>query len=113
MRSSILIKCLSPYINIIKSTIGKIGLPIKYLEPGLSDGLFKKRNKKSDHLATRETDYNVFYSALKIEYINKIHSQGGIKNSLFQFCLTISKPFPPIYLEEMKNVSAFHEPLVI
>ena len=37
MCSSKLIKCLSP--SIIKNTIGTIGLPIKKLEPGLSDRL--------------------------------------------------------------------------
>ena len=35
--------------------------------------------------------------------MNKIHSQGGIKNSLFQFCLTISKPFPPIEISAARN----------
>ena len=43
--------------------------------------------------------------ALKLGYINKTHThtQSGAENSLFQFCLTIAEPFPPIYLEEMKN----------
>ena len=31
------------------------------------------------------------------------YTQSGAENSLFQFCLTITKPFSPIYLEEMKN----------
>ena len=32
------------------------------------------------------------------------HTHSGAENSLFQFCLTITKPFPPIYLEEMKSL---------
>ena len=31
------------------------------------------------------------------------YTQSGAENSLFQFCLTITKPFSPFYLEEMKN----------
>ena len=31
------------------------------------------------------------------------HTQSRTENSLFQFWLTITKPFPPMYLEEMKN----------
>ena len=31
------------------------------------------------------------------------YSQCGAENSLFQFCLTISEPFSPFYLEEVKN----------
>ena len=40
-----------------------------------------------------------------LAYINKTytHTQSRIENSLFKFCLTITKPFAPIYLEEMKN----------
>ena len=43
-----------------------------------------------------------------------MHAQSGTENFLFQFCLTITEPFSPFYLEEMKNyikVSEFHEPL--
>ena len=45
------------------------------------------------------------YLALKRRYVNKTHTctQSGAENFLFQFCLTITKPFSPIYLEEMKN----------
>ena len=31
------------------------------------------------------------------------HTQGRTENSLFQFCPTITKPFSPFYLEEMKK----------
>ena len=31
------------------------------------------------------------------------HTESGAENSLFQFWLTITKPFSPFYLEEMKN----------
>ena len=54
----------------------------------------------------REMAY-VFYLALKIGYIYKqnthTYTQSGAENSLFQFCLAITKLFPPIYLKEMKN----------
>ena len=33
----------------------------------------------------------------------RTYSRSGAENSLFQFCLTITKPFSPFYLEEMKN----------
>ena len=33
----------------------------------------------------------------------RTYTQSGAENSLFQFCLTITKPFSPFYLEEMKN----------
>ena len=45
------------------------------------------------------------YLAPKIGYIsiNKTHTQRGAGNSLFQFCLTITKLFSSFYLEETKN----------
>ena len=33
------------------------------------------------------------------------HTQRGTENALFQVCLTITEPFSPIYLEEMKVLS--------
>ena len=33
------------------------------------------------------------------------HTESGAENSLFQFCLTITKPFSPFYFEEMKVLS--------
>ena len=33
----------------------------------------------------------------------RTYTQSGAENSLFQFCLTITEPFSPFYLEEMKN----------
>ena len=33
----------------------------------------------------------------------RTYTQSGAENSLFQVCLTITKPFSPFYLEEMKN----------
>ena len=33
----------------------------------------------------------------------RTYTQSGAENSLFQFCLTITEPFSPLYLEEMKN----------
>ena len=51
------------------------------------------------------------YLALKFRYINKTQAESGVEkslfsgaeNSLFQFCLIITKPFSPFYLKEMKN----------
>ena len=40
------------------------------------------------------------------------HTQSGAENSLFQFCLTITKPLPPIYLEKMSVVIRVHKPTV-
>ena len=33
----------------------------------------------------------------------RTYTQSGAENSLFQFCLTITEPLSPFYLEEMKN----------
>ena len=60
-------------------------------------------NKRSDHLAMRETAYYILFSAKTRIYINKTHTQSKTENSLFQVCLTITKPFSPIYLEDIKN----------
>ena len=55
----------------------------------------KNWNKRCDRLA------------LEIGYINKTHTQthtqSGAENSLFQFWLTIAKPFSPFYFEETTN----------
>ena len=51
--------------------------------------------------STRERE--ILYLALKIACINIKHTQSRAENSLFQFCLTITKPFSPIYLEEIKK----------
>ena len=32
-----------------------------------------------------------------------IYTQSGAENSIFQVCLTITRPFSPTYLEEIKN----------
>ena len=49
--------------------------------------------------------YVFLFSAKTWIYKQNTHTytQSGAENSLFQFCLTITKPFSPIYLEEMKN----------
>ena len=61
--------------------------------------------------------YVVLFSAKTRIYKQntRTYTQSGAENSLFQFCLTITEPLSPIYLEEMKNylsLSAFHGPLV-
>ena len=33
----------------------------------------------------------------------RTYTQSGAENSLFQFCLTITEPLSPFYLEEMKK----------
>ena len=35
----------------------------------------------------------------------RTYTQIGAENALFQVCLTITEPFSPIYLEEMKVLS--------
>ena len=35
----------------------------------------------------------------------RTYTQSGAENSLFQVCLTITEPFSPFYLEEMKVLS--------
>ena len=39
----------------------------------------------------------------KYKQNTRTYTRSGAENSLFQFCLTITKPFSPFYLEEMKN----------
>ena len=65
----------------------------------------KNRNKRSDHLATRETASYILFSAKTRIYKQntRTYTQSGAENSLFQFCLTITELFSPFYLEEMKN----------
>ena len=80
-------------------------LPVKQLEPGLNVYQKRNRNKRSDHLATRETASYILFSAKTRIYKQntRTYTQSGAENSLFQVCLTITKPFSPFYLEEMKN----------
>ena len=49
--------------------------------------------------------YVVLFSAKTRIYKqnSRTYTQSGAENSLFQFCLTITEPLSPIYLEEMKN----------
>ena len=35
----------------------------------------------------------------------RTYTQIGAEDALFQFCLTITEPFSPVYLEEMKVLS--------
>ena len=49
--------------------------------------------------------YYILFSANNRIYKQNthVHTQGRAENSLFQFCLTMTKPFSPFYLEEMKK----------
>ena len=49
--------------------------------------------------------YYILFSANNRIYKQNthVHTQGRAENSLFQFCLTITKPFSLFYLEEMKK----------
>ena len=47
-------------------------------------------NKRSDHLATRETAYYILFSAKTRIYINKTHTESGVEKSLFLFSLYMS-----------------------
>ena len=53
----------------------------------------------------RETASYILFSAKTRIYKQntRTYTQSGAENSLFQFCLTITKPFSPFCLEEMKN----------
>ena len=51
--------------------------------------LTKNRNKRSDHLATRETASYILFSAKTQIYINKTHTESGVEKSLFQFSLRL------------------------
>ena len=49
--------------------------------------------------------YVVLFSAKTRIYKQntRTYTQTGAENSLFQFCLTITEPLSPFYLEEMKK----------
>ena len=49
--------------------------------------------------------YYILFSANNRIYKQNthVHTQCRAENSLFQFCLTITKPFSPFFLEEMKK----------
>ena len=49
--------------------------------------------------------YVVLFSAKTRIYKQntRTYTQSGAENSLFQFYLTITEPFSPFHLEEMKN----------
>ena len=47
---------------------------------------------------------NMHSSKTRIYKQNKhTYTQRGAEHSLFQFCPTITEPFSPFYLEDMKN----------
>ena len=52
------------------------------------------------------------YLALKTR-IYQQNTQNKAENSLFQFCLTITEPFSPIYLEKMKNYQSLSVSLTV
>ena len=47
--------------------------------------------------------YVFFLFGAKNWAYKKTHIQSGAEKSLFQFCMTVTKPLSPLYLEEMKN----------
>ena len=49
--------------------------------------------------------YYILFSANNRIYKQNthVHTQGRAENSLFQFCLTITKPFSSFFLEEKKK----------
>ena len=53
-------------------------------------------------MTTRETAYVFLFSAKNSDISTK-HPQSTTEKSIFQFCLTITEPFSPFYLEEMKR----------
>ena len=54
------------------------------------------------NLLTTKVNYKMFISK-SIVFIFAWRKMSLTENSLFQDCLTITKPFSPIYLKEMKN----------
>ena len=56
-------------------------------------------------MATRETASYILLSAkTRIHKQNtRTYTQIGAENALFQVCLTITEPFSPTCVEEMKN----------
>ena len=49
--------------------------------------------------------YVFFLFGAKNWACKKTHIQSGAEKSLFQFCMTVTKPLSPFYLEEMKSLS--------
>ena len=45
----------------------------------------------------------LFSAKTRIYKETRTYKHSGAENCMFQVCLTITKPFSPIYLEEMKN----------
>ena len=107
--------------------------PLSNLSPVFRPSMKRKIGIREAITQQREKRLPISYLALKIRYINKTHTESGVEkflflyvflfsaktriykqnkhtysqcgaeNSLFQFCLTISEPFSPFQLEEMKN----------
>ena len=73
-----------------------LACPVSNLSPVFGPSI--KRNKRSDHLATRETaSYILFSAKTRIYKQNTLtYTQIGAENALFQVCLTITEPFSPI-----------------
>ena len=83
--------------------------PVKELEPGFRTSIKRKIEIREAITQQRDKRLPISYLALKLRHINKTHTESGAENALFQVCLTITEPFSPFCLEEIK-VSTFHAP---
>ena len=88
-------------------------LPISYL--ALKTRIFQQNIHKVE---LKSLYFNLVYvflfSAKTLIYKQntRTYTQNGAENSLFQFCLTITEPFSPFYLEEMSlSISRVGPPL--
>ena len=71
----------------------KVGIPenfkVGWYPPKKTGSSHLKSNKRSDHLATRETASYILFSAKTQICINKTHTESGVEKSLFQFSLRL------------------------
>ena len=64
-----------------------LACPVSNLSPVFGPSI--KRNKRSDHLATRETASYILFSAKTQIYKQNTCAQSGVEKSLFPFSLCL------------------------
>ena len=127
LTSSILMKWIGLLMSEYYNRHKRLALvcPLSNLSPVFGPSIKRKIGVREAITWQREKQPPISYLALKVElkslYFNLVYVfllsgrtqiykqntrtyiQSGAENSLFQFCLTITEPFSPFYLEEMKN----------
>ena len=85
MRSSILMRYRCTNKRILQQAQQAcLDLPVKYLEPGFRTVYQKEnRNKRSDHLATRETASYILFSAKTQTYKQNTYRKWSLKSLYF------------------------------